>query len=450
MDMRFAVGVIKMIYLQNIKEYRSQLYEDVWKEPMIALTAKYNLSDNGIRKRCKSLKIPIPPFGYWAKVKAGKTVSERPPLPPYEEIMLEIESYEEDELILPLKKNGGSLVLRELTALPINVLDKMSGLDLLTPSSLETFSEWCSSLSVPGRVQDFDDLISKHKAEVAYRIERDKEYPFHEGGIYLQNTDENVKHRNDESALPIFVSDGQQNRAYRIIDTIIKSLRQLKAKVCVDHNDKDNIHIEILRSSISFDMHECKTKRRHLTSSSTVQLFRPIYEEIYDGRLQIIWQLQRFGFHPDKPIPLCLKFIDQGENTLEKQIPTMIYDVYKNCCNSEIAYTLEGIKSSLRYEREDNERRAKELVEKQNKRSIELQARKAAFIKGISDHSSNWFKHEQLSKYADELEAYATTIKDQDKVRLLHEYISLVRENADEYSPINFILLEMGAIGKED
>ncbi len=439
-----------MIYLQNIKEYRSQLYEDVWKEPMIALTAKYNLSDNGIRKRCKSLKIPIPPFGYWAKVKAGKAVSERPPLPPYEEIMLEIESDEEDEPILPMKKKGGSLVFRELTALPIDVLDKMSGLDLLTPSSLETFSEWSSSLSVPGRVQDFDDLISKHKTEVEYRIEREKEYTFHEEGIDLWHTDDKVKHRNDESVLPIFVSDGQQNRAYRIIDTIIKSLRQLKARVCVDHSDKDNIRIEILRSSISFDMHECKTKRRHLTSSSTVQLFRPIYEEVYDGRLQIIWQLQRFAFHSDKPIPLCLKFIDQGENTLEKQIPTMIYDVYENCCNSEIAYTLEGIKSSLRYEREDNERRAKELVEKQNKRSIELQARKAAFIKGISDHANNWFKHEQLSKYADELEAYANTITDQDKVRLLREYIRLVRKNADEYNPLSFILLEMGAISKED
>ena len=79
-----------------------------------------------------------------------------------------------------------------------------------------------------------------------------------------------------------------------------------------------------------------------------------------------------------------------------------------------------------------------------------MQARKTTFIKGIGDHANNWFKHEQLSKYADELEDYTNTITDEDKARLLREYIRLVRKNADKYNPLSFILLEMGAISQED
>ena len=43
---------------------RSKLYEEVWSQPMTRLAAKYSLSDNGLRKICVSLAIPVPPRGY--------------------------------------------------------------------------------------------------------------------------------------------------------------------------------------------------------------------------------------------------------------------------------------------------------------------------------------------------------------------------------------------------
>lgn len=86
--MLFAKRVIKMDDVKSIKKLREQLYADVWAEPMTAVAKKYNLSDNGVRKRCKSLNIPVPPFGYWPKKKAGKEVPECPALPPYNEIVL--------------------------------------------------------------------------------------------------------------------------------------------------------------------------------------------------------------------------------------------------------------------------------------------------------------------------------------------------------------------------
>ena len=51
---------------------REALFAEVWSSPMIVLAAKYGLSDNGLRKICKALNVPMPKAGHWAKVAVGK------------------------------------------------------------------------------------------------------------------------------------------------------------------------------------------------------------------------------------------------------------------------------------------------------------------------------------------------------------------------------------------
>jgi hypothetical protein len=63
-----------------IEFHRSVLYEEVWDAPLTRLGEKYGLSDNGLRKVCKALKVPLPAQGHWAKVAAGQTIP-RTPLP---------------------------------------------------------------------------------------------------------------------------------------------------------------------------------------------------------------------------------------------------------------------------------------------------------------------------------------------------------------------------------
>jgi hypothetical protein len=57
---------------------REELYEEVWAVPIVQLAEKYGLSDNGLRKVCKRLNVPIPWRGYWAKVAAGHKVKKTP------------------------------------------------------------------------------------------------------------------------------------------------------------------------------------------------------------------------------------------------------------------------------------------------------------------------------------------------------------------------------------
>jgi hypothetical protein len=451
-DSHFAAESFKMNDLQDIKKMRAKLYEDVWAEPMTAVALKYGLSDNGVRKRCKSLNIPLPPFGYWAKIKAGKPAAERPPLPPFDEIILtdEIQAGSSNAPALSLKKKAKSLELIDLKNLSLEQLSNMRGLDLLAPGSLETFTDWCNSLNVPDRGRDYHDLISKHQLEIEYREARDKEYPFREDNfIRLRKPFEKIKDRNNEPVLPIEVSNSQRNRAYRIVDTILMVFQKLKAKFTITKGI-DNISIILLSSAVSFDMRERKTKRRHIVIPN--QDFKPLYEEVFDGRLQISWQISKAGYYYDsnQDQAVCLSFIDTDNNPLENQIAAMIIEVYKQCCDNEISDELEEKRRALQLEKEENERRAKEQLEKQRKREADRQARKNALIKDINEHASKWFKHEQLSRYADELDAYLAACSDEETVRLLKGYIRLLRENADKYNPLSHILQEMRVIESRD
>ena len=56
---------------REIKMGRAQLFERVWSEPVANLAAEWGLSGPGLKKVCRRLKIPVPPRGYWAKLKAG-------------------------------------------------------------------------------------------------------------------------------------------------------------------------------------------------------------------------------------------------------------------------------------------------------------------------------------------------------------------------------------------
>ena len=69
----------------SIRFEREALYEEVWSEPLTKLGKKYGLSDNGVRKICIALNIPLPKAGHWARIAAGHQVP-RVPLPKDSEI----------------------------------------------------------------------------------------------------------------------------------------------------------------------------------------------------------------------------------------------------------------------------------------------------------------------------------------------------------------------------
>ncbi|MCU0626942.1 MAG: hypothetical protein MUF21_10740, partial [Gemmatimonadaceae bacterium] len=65
---------------ERVKVTREELYERVWTTPMRTLAAEFGLSDVGLKKTCRRMRVPTPERGYWAREAAGQVV-RRTPLP---------------------------------------------------------------------------------------------------------------------------------------------------------------------------------------------------------------------------------------------------------------------------------------------------------------------------------------------------------------------------------
>lgn len=63
-----------------MKIYREELYRRVWETPVSRLAKEFDISDVGLAKACRKHEIPLPPAGYWTKLRHGKVVS-KPELP---------------------------------------------------------------------------------------------------------------------------------------------------------------------------------------------------------------------------------------------------------------------------------------------------------------------------------------------------------------------------------
>ncbi len=166
---------------------RQQLYNLVWAEPIYQLAKKYQISDTGLRKRCLKYNIPVPPVGYWSKVQYGKKV-RKIPLPKYVgevEIILYPKGREGED---PEASIASRVAQRKLE------IEQDPNVNLEVPENLSNVHPLISSTRKKRRHKGWDDW------EV-----RDEEY-------------------RSLKSLSISVTSDQMNRAYRLMDTLLKIL----------------------------------------------------------------------------------------------------------------------------------------------------------------------------------------------------------------------------------
>jgi hypothetical protein len=57
--------------MEHTRVQRDTLYVEVWQEPVSVLAEKYGISDVALAKIGRKLNVPLPPRGYWARVRSG-------------------------------------------------------------------------------------------------------------------------------------------------------------------------------------------------------------------------------------------------------------------------------------------------------------------------------------------------------------------------------------------
>ena len=228
-----------------MKITRKELYDLVWSEPLTTICKRFGLTDNGLRKHCKSMDIPTPPPGYWAKVKYGKK-AEKTPLPG---------NY---------KGNKQSTELTEVDP------SKQAEVDLTTPINpikeleIEITSGDTSSFVVPELLYAKDALIIDTKEKFRQEAEN----------VHLKKNPFKTK---IGPTLDIQVSMQMLERGLRIFETIIKALKYRGHKVSIEGN---KTYVIIEDEKIKVDLRE----RRKQVPAASGSFYR--FDTAYAGELQ--------------------------------------------------------------------------------------------------------------------------------------------------------------------
>jgi len=167
---------------------RKELYDLVWSTPFTTLAKKYLISDNGLRKICLKMDIPLPKSGHWGKIQFNK---------PVEIIKLSPDYSGEKEIALALRQEG----------------DESKG----SPSQIialekEIKSKEEQSLVVPDRLTNPDKLIIAARESL---IKKNARTSYRGGFVGTSINEPNI------SVTPENVS-----RALRFMDTFIKVIKK--------------------------------------------------------------------------------------------------------------------------------------------------------------------------------------------------------------------------------
>lgn len=284
-------------YGQTYNVYdRETLYEEVWERPVTEVAKRYKVSDVAIHKVCKSLGIPTPPAGYWAKFRAGKPVTKIP-LP---------------ESSKPAKKTG----IRNGTEYqPQNAKEMLAFLgeeDRVVALSVAT------QIRIPDNNAKMHPTITTHRKAV---IQWKKK---------LEEQEAKGWGRRGMDAPPFLadtVSDEALPRVFNIINALIKAMEPLGCYLTED------LKFVINGESVSISVSEAKDEVKHvLTKEENMQVLK--YE---DEKRRHSWaskpNIRKYDYLYNGRITLTInkskKFRDSKSYVVEDRLGGIMIELYE-------------------------------------------------------------------------------------------------------------------------
>ena len=200
---------------------RQNLYELVWTKPLLVLAKEYQISDNGLRKICKKMHIPLPPMGHWQKVRSGVHVKR---------------------IKLPDKYSGKTEVTLDERGLEDN-----SPVAKYFRLKKEIEKDPTLPLKVPEKLSKPDKLIIETRKCL---LDETRCYNPHRGIIASR-----------DSVLNVRVSRHNLSRALRFLDALIKLLRARGHDIIIEYSRTCAVvygsRIEIsVKEKLKYEMYE--------------------------------------------------------------------------------------------------------------------------------------------------------------------------------------------------
>lgn len=380
------------------QDEREALYNEVWTDPVTTVAKRYNMSDNGLRKHCKRLWIPLPPNGYWAKLKAGQKVTK----PILSKVTGDLKKYVRN-YVIKYVENLETLTESELT---IDI-----DFSLLKEETREFIKKKCSLTQVKGQLRNPSPEITKHKEEVIYRKKRDKAL---KQASFNTNYYANIKskYRENEAMLPLYVSDSNMNRAYRIIDTLIDTLEDMEGyiRVLLD-SGKDAAYFGIMRSVFYFELKEYKRKKS-VSLDDTEELPH-----------MVLLMLGKSWFGDS--VQFRMEYKENDTERLETQVGKIIYDMFVAANKIRVADELDERESKRNREEHERERRLEQM------RKGELEE-----LKLLEQAASDWGKAQKIREFAADMELKINVLVEDKKREKLIRWLKWARDKAEWIDPL--------------
>lgn len=357
---------------------REDLYEAVWKTPVLRLAPTYGISDVALKKICKQLNVPTPPPGYWTQIRAGWKI-KRPPLP---------------------KLPYGAPATYTLHPEQPKIRKPKIAED---PSTLQL-----KKLAVPPRLTNPHPLIEQTR-----RVLKDE-----------KPNDWGILRPNDKNILSVRVGPDSVPRALRIMNTLVKALEGRRASIYIGsfrHTGDPETEIHIDGEEIRIFLRERIFSEKKAPENLIKRFLRRYPKE---------WG--RYSYYPTGVLELYLdeyvdgkqkKWADTPKKKLEEKLGDFIIGLL------DIVPDMR----QQRLEREERERRWQE--EKEERRRWEEEKER---LRALEETAETWIRSEKLRSFVREVERRASQKElSGDSKDKLEEWIKLATAHADSLDPLS-------------
>ena len=351
---------------------RDKLYEEVWSEPVTAVAKRYGVSDVAIHKACKRLQVPVPPRGYWAKLSAGQSVA-REPLPPYNGPKR-------------IRRMSPPSDLPRPTA-PVTAKERLA---FLPEQELAKFLDRCDNVRVSDRLTNPHPLITQDREvrEEHKRKMKERRSP----GYWTRDrsSDGDFWSTWYKKVLDINVEPENGQRAYRLMNAIIRAVEDLGGKVKV--NDKGHTNVLWLGEEMRVRL---KSKEHHLA-------------------------LMIDDYHAPRK-----NWRDAKTKQLESEAGSFVIGLL------ECAHALRTLREERRCEEQLRWQRELERREREERQRKEMER-----FQSLEENALDWQKARIIEQYVGELEKQTQNETDTGKRDGLLDYIAWAREKIAWLDPL--------------
>jgi len=285
---------------------RVKLYNEVWAEPVTTVAKRYGVSDVAIHKLCKRLEVPVPPPGYWAKVKAGKKI-DKPALL---------------QLSDPKKIIGKRRILDSKDTLIQDTLNE-KGRPISTNEQLQVL---CANITVKKH------LVNPHPLVFV-------------AGEYLKerkNTGNSTWLYTSREMLDMTISRNQLERSLRIYDALIKALEELGFAVLPNKT--------------------IKSKWGRIDNGTFVQIGDQFL------KIKLIESSGKLTLNIDEYWANRKNWSDGKRKTLEQQLGNFILSLVKTAEEKQVRHEIEEQQEQRRIQEEKRRQELQEIREMEIKR----------------------------------------------------------------------------------